>query len=78
MWCNYRKKDSGIIADDLTSASDAGMQLVHAGYRTAVTFYGASGPQTLNVDAVVCGMDSRSLPPMLDVCCQDHAHNSLM
>jgi len=48
-----------IIADDLTGAADTGVQLVRAGYRTAVLF-GAS--ETLGFDAVALDTDSRAMP----------------
>jgi uncharacterized protein YgbK (DUF1537 family) len=47
-----------IIADDLTGAADTGVQLVRAGYRTAVLF-GAS--ETLGFDAVALDTDSRAM-----------------
>ena len=49
-----------IIADDLTGAADTGVQLVRAGYRTAVLF-GAS--ETLGFDAVALDTDSRAMLP---------------
>jgi D-threonate/D-erythronate kinase len=49
-----------IVADDLTGAADSGVQLVRAGYRTAVVFRGESAPEDL--DAAVLDTDSRSLP----------------
>ena len=48
-----------IIADDLTGAADTGVQLVRAGYRTAVLF-GAS--ETLGFDAIALDTDSRAMP----------------
>lgn len=51
---------AGIIADDLTGASDCGAQLVRAGYRTAVIFCGEKVPEDL--DAVVLDTDSRTKP----------------
>jgi uncharacterized protein YgbK (DUF1537 family) len=52
-----------VIADDLTGASDTGVQLVSAGYRTAVTFWGMTThePETGTLDAVVRDTDSRTL-----------------
>ena len=50
-----------VIADDLTGAADAGVQLVHAGYRTAVLF---SESEVLadDLDAVSFDTDSRTMP----------------
>jgi D-threonate/D-erythronate kinase len=50
-----------VIADDLTGAADAGVQLVHAGYRTAV-FFGESGVLADDLDAVSFDTDSRTMP----------------
>jgi uncharacterized protein YgbK (DUF1537 family) len=50
-----------IISDDLTGAADAGVQLVHAGYRTAV-FFGESGELADDLDAVSFDTDSRTMP----------------
>src|SRR5215212_4289715 len=50
-----------VIADDLTGAADAGVQLVHAGYRTAV-FFGESGVLADDFDAVSFDTDSRTMP----------------
>src|SRR5215210_5135759 len=50
-----------IIADDLTGAADAGVQLVHAGYRTAV-FFGESEVLADDLDAVSFDTDSRTMP----------------
>jgi uncharacterized protein YgbK (DUF1537 family) len=49
-----------VIADDLTGAADAGVQLVRAGYRTAVVFHGEAAP-TADVDAVSFDTDSRTM-----------------
>ena len=49
-----------VIADDLTGAADAGVQLVRAGYRTAVVFHGEA--PTADVDAVSFDTDSRTMP----------------
>jgi len=49
-----------VIADDLTGAADAGVQLVHAGYRTAVFFRPSGVPDDL--DAVAFDTDSRAMP----------------
>jgi uncharacterized protein YgbK (DUF1537 family) len=46
-----------VIADDLTGAADAGVQLARAGHRTAVVFHGERG----DADAVVVDTDSRGL-----------------
>ena len=46
-----------MIADDLTGAADSGVQLVRAGYRTAVVFRGEPLPEGL--DAAVVDTDSR-------------------
>ena len=51
-----------IIADDLTGAADAGVQLARSGYRTAVVFRGAAVPTSEGLDAVAVDTDSRSLP----------------
>ncbi len=48
-----------LIADDLTGAADTGVQLVRAGYRTAVVFCGEEAP---TVDAVSFDTDSRTMP----------------
>lgn len=48
-----------VIADDLTGAADTGVQLVRAGYRTAVVFRGAALPE--NLDAVAFDTDSRTM-----------------
>jgi D-threonate/D-erythronate kinase len=50
-----------VIADDLTGAADAGVQLVRAGYRTAVVFHGEEVPTT-DIDAVSFDTDSRTMP----------------
>jgi uncharacterized protein YgbK (DUF1537 family) len=50
-----------IIADDLTGAADAGVQLVHAGYRTAVCFR-ESEVLADDLDAVSFDTDSRTMP----------------
>jgi uncharacterized protein YgbK (DUF1537 family) len=51
-----------IIADDLTGAADTGVQLVRAGYRTAVVFQGAPMPPAEDLDAVALDTDSRAMP----------------
>src|ERR671921_2120709 len=50
-----------VISDDLTGAADAGVQLVHAGYRTAV-FFDESGVFADDLDAVSFDTDSRTMP----------------
>jgi len=50
-----------IIADDLTGAADAAVQLVHAGYRTAV-FFDESEVFADDLDAVSFDTDSRTMP----------------
>ena len=50
-----------LIADDLTGAADTGVQLVRAGYRTAVVFHGEEAP-TVGFDAVSFDTDSRDMP----------------
>ncbi len=50
-----------IIADDLTGAADSGVQLVSAGYRTAVIFHGEKVPAG-DLGAVCFDTDSRTLP----------------
>jgi uncharacterized protein YgbK (DUF1537 family) len=50
-----------VIADDLTGAADTGVQLVHAGYRTAV-FFRASEILEDGLDAVALDTDSRAMP----------------
>jgi uncharacterized protein YgbK (DUF1537 family) len=50
-----------VIADDLTGAADAGVQLVHAGYRTAVLFDESEVP-VHDLDAVSFDTDSRTMP----------------
>jgi len=50
-----------VIADDLTGAADTGVQLVRAGYRTAVIFHGEEIPTT-GLDAVSLDTDSRIRP----------------
>ena len=50
-----------IIADDLTGAADTGVQLVRAGYRTAV-FFRATEVLADDLDAVVFDTDSRTMP----------------
>jgi uncharacterized protein YgbK (DUF1537 family) len=49
------------IADDLTGAADAGVQLVRAGYRTAV-FFRPSGLLAGALDAIAIDTDSRTRP----------------
>lgn len=49
-----------LIADDLTGAADSGVQLVRAGYRTAVIFHGEKVQDDL--DAVCFDTDSRTMP----------------
>src|SRR5829696_1376949 len=51
-----------IISDDLTGAADTGVQLVRAGYRTAVVFQNSPLPDEVDLDAVALDADSRSLP----------------
>jgi D-threonate/D-erythronate kinase len=51
-----------VIADDLTGAADTGVQLVRAGYLTAVAFRGAPVPPTKDLDAVALDTDSRAMP----------------
>ena len=53
--------DIAIIADDLTGAADAGVQLVHAGYKTAV-FFRESEMFADDLDAVSFDTDSRTMP----------------
>src|SRR5215212_4169118 len=50
-----------VIADDLTGAADAGVQLVHAGYRTAVVFREEEVVAD-DLDAVSFDTDSRTMP----------------
>jgi len=50
-----------LIADDLTGAADTGVQLVRAGYRTAVVFHGEEAP-TVDFDAMSFDTDSRTMP----------------
>jgi D-threonate/D-erythronate kinase len=50
-----------VIADDLTGAADTGVQLVHAGYRTAV-FFRATEVLEDDLDAVSFDTDSRATP----------------
>jgi len=52
---------TAVIADDLTGAADAGVQLVRAGYRTAVGFHGEDAPSA-DIDAVSFDTDSRTMP----------------
>src|SRR5919202_6182911 len=49
-----------VIADDLTGAADTGVQLVGAGYRTAVFFRPSRVVDDL--DAVAFDTDSRAMP----------------
>ena len=51
-----------IISDDLTGAADTGVQLVRAGYRTAVVFRNSPLPDEDDLDAVALDADSRPLP----------------
>jgi len=53
---------AAVIADDLTGAADTGVQLVRAGYRTAVAFRGVAMPPAKNLDAVALDTDSRAMP----------------
>ena len=53
---------AAVIADDLTGAADTGVQLVRAGYRTAVAFRGAPLPPAEDLDAVALDTDSRAMP----------------
>ena len=50
-----------VIADDLTGAADTGVQLVRAGYRTAVAFLGSPLPPAEGLDAVAADTDSRGV-----------------
>lgn len=50
-----------VIADDLTGAADTGVQLVRAGYRTAVAFRGFPVPPADDLDAVAVDTDSRAM-----------------
>ena len=51
-----------VIADDLTGAADTGVQLVRAGYRTAVAFRGSPLLPAGGLDAIAVDTDSRSTP----------------
>jgi uncharacterized protein YgbK (DUF1537 family) len=53
--------DIAVIADDLTGAADAGVQLVRAGYRTVVFFY-ASELLAGDLDTIAIDTDSRTRP----------------
>ena len=53
---------AAIIADDMTGAADTGVQLVRAGYSTAVAFRGAPVPPEEDFDAVALDTDSRAMP----------------
>jgi D-threonate/D-erythronate kinase len=53
---------AAVIADDLTGAADTGVQLVRAGYRTAVAFREAPLPPTEDLDSVALNTDSRATP----------------
>jgi uncharacterized protein YgbK (DUF1537 family) len=53
---------AAVIADDLTGAADTGVQLVRAGYRTAVAFRDAPIPPAEHLDAVALDTDSRAMP----------------
>src|SRR5919107_2220434 len=53
---------AAVIADDLTGAADTGVQLVRAGYRTAVAFGDAPIPPAEDLDAVALDTDSRAMP----------------
>lgn len=53
---------AAIIADDLTGAADTGVQLVRAGYRTAVAFRDAPIPPAGDLDAVALDTNSRAMP----------------
>jgi uncharacterized protein YgbK (DUF1537 family) len=53
---------AAVIADDLTGAADTGVQLVRAGYRTAVAFRGVPIPPAEDLDAVALDTDSRMMP----------------
>src|SRR5829696_8231221 len=50
-----------VVADDLTGAADTGVQLVRAGYRTAVLF-GESNVLADDLDVVSFDTDSRTMP----------------
>ena len=50
-----------VIADDLTGAADTGVQLVRAGYATAVVFRGEEVPD-VGLDAIALDTDSRTRP----------------
>ena len=52
---------AAVIADDLTGAADTGVQLVRAGYRTAVAFRGSPLPPAEDLDAVALDTDSRAM-----------------
>ena len=54
--------DIAIISDDLTGAADSAVQLVRAGYRTAVVFRGCPVPAEGGLDAVALDTDSRAMP----------------
>lgn len=49
-----------VIADDLTGAADTGVQLLRAGYRTAVVFRGEPLPE--DFDTVALDTDTRTKP----------------
>lgn len=66
----------GIIADDLTGASDSGVQLARQGYNTFVVFHLDHLQSGLEADVVVVDTDSRALPKeMAYECVQDTAKN---
>jgi D-threonate/D-erythronate kinase len=52
----------GIIADDLTGASDSGVQLARQGYNTCVVFHLDHLQMEAGADVVVMDTDSRALP----------------
>jgi uncharacterized protein YgbK (DUF1537 family) len=52
-----------IIADDLTGASDSGVQFARKGLRTHVIFdWTGLSPETTGLDAIVIDTDSRAIP----------------
>ena len=52
-----------LVADDLTGASDAGVQFTKNGLRTVVWLDHGAPPEDEDADVVVVDMDSRAIPP---------------
>ena len=61
--CSMNRLKLGCIADDFTGATDLANNLVRAGMRVVQTIGIPDGNQSLNADAIVVALKSRTVPP---------------